>query len=198
VEAMEVEPLMGYEKPLAISMLLDRHEPDAIKITSELVNEIHAGFVEEMMDFYRNSPDLKPIENAELVFRELKELGITIGLDTGFNKEIASLVAERLGWLKNGLVQFLVASDEVHHGRPDPYMIYKIMEMAGVKESKQVIKVGDTEVDIHEGKNASCLWSIGVTTGAYTREALEPHRPHFIIDSLQELLPLIKEYEHAG
>lgn len=104
-------------------------------------------------------------------------------------------MVNRLGWLDNGLVQHLIASDEVPHGRPDPYMIFSIMNECGITNAKEVIKVGDTEVDVNEGRNAGCLWTIAVTTGAYSREALEPHKPDYIIDSLQELIPLIEEYE---
>ncbi len=196
VTPAEVQPIMGYQKPLAISMLLDKHEPDTAKITDEFIELIHARFVEIMLDFYRNSPDVRPIEGVENVLQTLHKKGIAIGLDTGFSKDIASLIVDRLGWLKSGLVQSLVASDEVPHGRPDPYMIYKIMEANGVSDSRQVIKVGDTKVDINEGKNAKCLWSIAVTTGAYTREALLPYKPDYIIDSLSELLTIIDKYDN--
>jgi phosphoglycolate phosphatase-like HAD superfamily hydrolase len=70
-------------------------------------------------------------------------------------------------------------------------MIERLMQQAGVPDAKQVIKVGDTEVDIREGRNAGCLYSIGITTGAFTREALEAYQPDFIIDNLAELLPII-------
>ncbi|MND98460.1 hypothetical protein D3C80_908120 [compost metagenome] len=65
-------------------------------------------------------------------------------------------------------------------------MIRKMMDNAGVKEN-EVAKVGDTEVDINEGINTGCLYVIGVTTGAFTREELLPYKPTHIIDSLKEL-----------
>ena len=34
---------------------------------------------------------------------------------------------------------------------------------------------------------------VSVTTGAYTREQLEPYHPDFIIDDLRELLPIIEK-----
>lgn len=197
VVPQEVEPIMGYQKPLAISMLLDKHEPDISKINDEYIDQIHTRFVEIMMDFYRHSPDVRPIDGVEQVLKTIRSKNIAIGLDTGFSRDIANLVVERLGWLQNGLVQTVVASDEVPHGRPDPYMIYKIMEANGITNSKEVIKVGDTEVDVNEGRNARCLWSIAVTTGAYKREALLPHRPDYIIDSLDELITLIDNYDNA-
>jgi phosphonatase-like hydrolase len=192
VQPLEVQPIMGYEKPLAISMLLDKHETKPENITDELITEIHARFVAIMMNFYRTSPDVLPLAGVEEVLQQLRDKGILIGLDTGFSKDIAQLIVDRLGWEEKGLIQYVVASDEVPAGRPEPYMIYKMMDAAGITDSKQVIKVGDTEVDINEGRNAQCLYTIAVTTGAYTRDALEPHHPDFILDELSELLPIIE------
>lgn len=70
-------------------------------------------------------------------------------------------------------------------------MIEEIMKNTGVTDSKKVIKTGDTEVDIFEGKNTGCLYSIAVTTGAFTREELTVYEPSFIIDDLKELLSII-------
>ena len=197
VVPQEVQPIMGYEKPLAISMLLDRHEADAMQITEELIAKIHERFVAIMMHFYTTSPDVKPLEGIEEVLLWLQQKGIVTGLDTGFSKNITAIIVDRLGWLKNGLIKYVVSSDEVPQGRPEPYMIYKMMDAEGITNSKEVIKVGDTEVDINEGKNAKCLYSIAVTTGAYSREALEPHKPDYIIDNMLELVPIIEQYEHA-
>jgi phosphoglycolate phosphatase-like HAD superfamily hydrolase len=50
-----------------------------------------------------------------------------------------------------------------------------------------VLKVGDTEVDVNEGRNANCGMVVAVTTGAFTREQLEQYKPDYILDSLAEL-----------
>jgi phosphoglycolate phosphatase-like HAD superfamily hydrolase len=54
-----------------------------------------------------------------------------------------------------------------------------------------VVKIGDTEVDINEGINAGCAIVVAVTTGAFTRDQLEPYAPDYIIDNLSELPALI-------
>ncbi|HTD94579.1 MAG TPA: HAD hydrolase-like protein, partial [Chitinophagaceae bacterium] len=56
---------------------------------------------------------------------------------------------------------------------------------------KAVIKIGDTEVDIQEGRNAKCSIVVSVTTGAFTREQLIPYSPDHIIDNLSDLPDLI-------
>ncbi len=190
VEEAEVNPLMGYKKTEAIHIILERL--GVTNITPEHTADIHARFVNHMLAYYRSSPDIKPLPGTEAVLQNLKARGIQIGLDTGFSKDIADVIIDRLGWKANGLIDYVVASDEVPEGRPYPYMIRKMMEAAGITDPLQVIKVGDTEVDINEGKNAGCLYSIGVTTGSFTREELMPFGPSHIIDNLQELLPILE------
>lgn len=184
----EVKPLMGYKKPVAIKMMLEKMGMDADEV---LVDDIYREFEIEMMDHYENSPNIKPMPGAEEVLSQLKEKGIAITLNTGFSKKIADTIMERLQWLQQGLVDDYIASDEVEEGRPGPYMIQTLMKRAGLNDPKQVIKIGDTEVDVNEGRNADCALVIAVTTGAFSKEQLEPYSPDYIIDDLSELPALI-------
>lgn len=187
----EVYPLMGYHKPLAIQMMLEKFEPDAEKITSDFIREIHHRFQKEMIRYYESVPELSPLPFAEEIFTKLHASGVKVGLNTGFSRAIADTIMNRLKWLQNGMADYLVASNEVPAGRPHPYMIEQMMKSAGIKDHQKVVKVGDTEVDVMEGRNAGCLLSIAVTTGAFTREALVPYAPDFIIDGLDELEPIL-------
>ena len=67
------------------------------------------------------------------------------------------------------------------------------MQQLLIENAADVIKVGDTEVDIKEGRNAGCGLVVAVTTGAYLREQLNQHHPDYIINSLNELLPIIDQ-----
>ena len=60
-------------------------------------------------------------------------------------------------------------------------------------EPSECIKVGDSIVDIEEGKNAKVKFSIGITTGAQTEKILKEASPDYIIHHLDELIPIIKE-----
>ena len=70
-------------------------------------------------------------------------------------------------------------------------MIQTLMERSGVEDPNEVVKVGDTEVDINEGRNAGCALVVAVTTGAFTREQLNACHPDHIIDDLSQLPALI-------
>ncbi|WAC10245.1 HAD-IA family hydrolase [Dyadobacter pollutisoli] len=185
----DVNPLMGYEKPLAIRMMLEVREADKDKITDELVAAIHAKFVSGMLDFYRSTQDIAPLPNVEETFASLRADGVKIALNTGFSRDIADVIIDRLGW--EDKIDYLVASDEVPFGRPYPDMIQKIMKALGVSSAENVAKVGDTEVDINEGINAGCKYVIGVTTGAFTREQLLPYKPTHVIDDIADVLSIL-------
>lgn len=188
INAEDVKPLMGYKKPLAIRMVLDSLGVDW---DVELIESIHDEFVGEMMDYYEYSPLVKPMMEAEDIFVQLKERGIKVALNTGFSKEIADVIVNRLQWKEKGLVDDYIASDEVEEGRPQPFMIHTLMQRNGVEDPAEVIKIGDTEVDINEGRNAGCSLVVAVTTGAFTRQQLLDHSPDHIIDDLSQLPALI-------
>ena len=54
-----------------------------------------------------------------------------------------------------------------------------------------VIKIGDSAIDILEGKNAGCSLNIGITTGAQTKEQLSVANPDFIIDNIYSILEIL-------
>lgn len=180
----EINPLMGFKKTEAIATVL---ETKKIEVTQEKVDFIHNVFVTAMIRFYSTSPEVEPLPHAEDFFRFLKSKGIAVALDSGFPRVVVDAIVDRLEWLDKGFVDFVIASDEVEKGRPFPFMINRLMSMAGVEHSAEVIKVGDTMVDIQEGRMSSCGLVAAVTTGAYSRSALMAYLPDHVVDSLQEL-----------
>ena len=190
VPTAAINTVMGYKKTKAIKMMLNLYGPSTSN-TEELIEEIHTVFLNEMIAHYSGLNEIEILPYAKEIFLFLKSKGIKVALDTGFTKQIADIIIDKLGWLKNNIIDCMVCSDEVPKGRPYPYMIQKIMQQVGVTNTQKVIKVGDTEVDVNEGLNANCLYSIGITTGAFTRQQLSLHKPSFIIDHLSELEKII-------
>jgi len=188
-----INPLMGYEKNQAITQMLRLHETDESKITVGLVNDIHREFVKQMIHFYQFEPGIEPLPNVEETFAALHNTGVLVGINTGFSRDIAETIVNRLQWREKGLIDYLIGSDEVELGRPHPFMIQKIMQEADITDPKEVVKVGDTEVDIREGQSVGCKYVIGVTTGIFTRAELEEYHPTQIIDDIAELLDIIKQ-----
>ncbi|HMP92387.1 MAG TPA: HAD hydrolase-like protein [Phnomibacter sp.] len=191
VPLQAIEPLMGYKKPEAIAIMLNRFAPADLAITDKLIEDIHTRFEQNMIAFYQDAANVKPLPYAEEVFAMLNKAGIKVAADTGFSSRIAQVILDQLGWLDNGLMQAAIASNQVPAGRPHPFMIQSLMQKLGVHNPKAVVKVGDTEVDVNEGRNAGCLYSIAVTTGAFSRAEIAPYQPDYILDSLSELLPIL-------
>ena len=187
----KINALMGYKKPEAIRRIVEEYEQNKTLVTDDYINAIHERFLELMIEYYQTAKEIIPLPNVMEVFSFLKEKGIKIGLDTGFSKNITDVIINRLNWVNDDVVDYVVSSDEVPAGRPYPYMIQRMMNVANITDAKEVIKVGDTEVDVQEGKNANCLYSIAVTTGAFTREELEPYKPSFIIDDIKEVMDIV-------
>lgn len=191
----DVKKVMGFRKIEAIQILLNKFYPgykDPKHTTDELIGEIHARFVATMVSFYENDRELEPLTHTEDVFSQLKQQGVKIALNTGFTRTITNAILHRLNW-DNGssLIDRVICSDEVPQGRPSPDMINTLIAELGISSAAHVLKIGDTEVDVEEGRNAGCGKVVSVTTGAYTREQLETYHPDYIIDDLEELLSII-------
>lgn len=187
VPVEEVNKVMGWRKKEAIKILLQKFHT----VDETLIETIHEQFTQNMIDFYKNDEDLKALPFAEDVFTTLRNQNMKVTLNTGFTKTITDVLLEKLKWQNGNLVDDVIASDEVEEGRPHPFMIQELMKRHGIENASSVVKVGDTEVDILEGRNAGCGLVVAVTTGAYTRAALEEYHPDKIIDSLHELPSLI-------
>jgi phosphonoacetaldehyde hydrolase len=95
----------------------------------------------------------------------LRDMNIKIGSTTGYNQAMMDIVlsaAKEQGYLPDAMI---CPSDTNGVGRPAPFMLWRNLELLGVATISEVIKVGDTEADILEGKNAGCL-SVGVIAGS--------------------------------
>jgi phosphonatase-like hydrolase len=188
----DVNYVMGIPKPVAIRKLLTKYYKGDLEITSDWINEIHGQFVKEMISFYQTDPSVAEKEGVSTTFRHLKDQGIKVAVDTGFDREITDAILHRLGWLEKKLIDFSVTSDEVALGRPYADMIFKAMKGTGVSEPKRVVKVGDTISDLQQGRAAACGLIVGVTSGACSAEDLKEENPHHLITQVPELLDLMR------
>ena len=112
-------------------------------------------------------------------------------LNTGYDEKTAVTILEKLHWETGKQFDGLITASDVTNNRPSPDMILLAMKKFGIENANEVVKVGDSAIDIEEGKNAGCHLSIGITTGAHTYQQLAIANPDKIITHLQELLPLI-------
>ncbi|MGG9961797.1 phosphonatase-like hydrolase [Ferruginibacter sp. SUN106] len=156
----------------------------------QLTNKIYSAFTTELAAAY-DKFELQPQPGAETLFNELKKKNILVVLNTGYNEITAGSILEKLGWKVGVHIDALITASDVSKNRPKPDMILLAMQQFDITDGNEVIKVGDSIIDIEEGKNAGCHLSIGITSGAHSYEQLASANPHHIINHLSELLPLL-------
>jgi phosphonatase-like hydrolase len=178
----------GKEKSKAISDLAHKYSPTK---NERAVDSMYRDFV-VMLDNAYEELNVIPIDGAEQIFQELRKLGIYRVLNTGYTKKTAMQLVSKLGWEKDHDYDDIITASDVPKTRPNPDMIFMAMELMGINDAGVVAKIGDSAIDIEEGKNAACGLTVGITTGAHTREQLTAAKPDWIIDKLSELLPLLK------
>jgi len=189
VAADSLNEVKGMDKYEALRILIERSD-----MREELLpglNAIHEDFVERMIGFYRSDPSVGEMPGASETFRRLRRAGVKVALNTGFSRDIAQTLIDRLGWERNELIDASVTSDEVARGRPHPDMIQLLMLKLGVTDPRRVAKVGDTPADLLEGRNSDCGLVVGVTGGSSARGQLERYPHDHLIGSVAELPELL-------
>ena len=132
-----------------------------------------------------------PTNNTERLFNELRTKDIKVVLNTGYNTVTAISLLNKLNWVKGVQYDLLVTSSDVSNNRPMPDMILYAMDKLDITDASTVIKVGDSTIDIEEGRNAGCKYNIGVTTGAHTKAQLETANPDYIFDNIYDLVSVL-------
>ena len=107
--------------------------------------------------------------------------------------------------------------EDVGAGRPYPWMIFKLAIDLRIYPLFACVKIGDTESDIEEGRNAG-LWTIGLTRSgnsvgltetewnalesaeqtrllAAADQELKSAGAHYTAESIADVLPVLEEIE---
>ena len=195
--------LMGVSKLEVFKILwLEQLGPAAApELIAEKAAHTFVAFRNILEEYYHAHP-VEPTEGALEVFDWLRSRGIAIALNTGFYRSVTDIILGKLGWLQglderyiggpDSVIQFSITSEEVPQGRPAPHMIRRAMSVFGVDSPAQVVKVGDTPVDLAEGRNAGCALSLAVVNGSHTRAELEVLGNDGLLDSLLDLPALLE------
>lgn len=179
----------GKEKRQAIvdmCTFLTGHKPE-----DTLVDGIYVSFSSLLDEAYdimqlRVFDDFLPLKNF------LRRNQIIIVFNTGYKEDVARKILLKAGITEGKDIDLLVTADMVSNGRPAPDMILYALEKYQIKPAA-CLKIGDSVVDILEGKNAKIAYSIGITTGAQKEAELMTAGPDKVIHHLRELIPLIED-----
>lgn len=123
-------------------------------------DEIYKAFQETSGALYL--PYVKAFDNEIETLKKLKEAGYLLGVVTNkgapltkYSLEVAHI---------DGLFDVVISADDVASPKPQPLGIFKAMEKLGIIDKKEVLYVGDNDIDYVTAKNAG-LDSMLVTWG---------------------------------
>ncbi|MBC8139324.1 MAG: HAD hydrolase-like protein [Fibrella sp.] len=163
-----LKALMGVARPQAIRLLIEYTPQEAAERGNDdyddnaLIARIHADYFDRLLRCYQSGPDVCEVPGATATFRALREEGVKIAVDTGSPRPLADALVGRLGWADAGLIDAVVASNEVPLGRPAPDAIFRAMELTRVSEARSVARIGSSPIDLRQGAAAGCGWVIGI------------------------------------
>lgn len=128
-------------------------------------------------------------DGIDELLKQLKSMGCKLGIATAKPLHMAETL------LKYGNVydyfDVYCGSPENVHGRTKPEIITEALEKLGVTDKDSVIMIGDTKFDIL-GAHDVGVKAIGVSYGYGSREELEAAKADYIVDSVPEILNIIK------
>ena len=177
----------GKEKSQAIRDVLALDENSH---SNEEVAAIFSDFQSRLAAAYETL-DVKEQQGASEVFSALRARGIKVVLNTGYDRSTAEKLINKIGWSIGTNIDGIVTASDVSNGRPGPEMIQLAMKQTEVANAEAVVKIGDSRIDIEEGKNAGCGLTYGITTGAQTEAMLRAAAPTDVVQSLSDCLTLV-------
>ena len=151
---------------------------------------IYTDFVIRLSAAYQHLA-VQPMPGALELMHQLRNQNCKVVLNTGYNITTAQTLLHKLGWKESIDYDALITASDVSNSRPAPDMIQLAYRKFQLINGDETIKVGDSIIDIEEGRNAGCRLCIGITTGAHTREQLSTAHPDAIIDNLLQLISLL-------
>lgn len=175
----------GKEKRNAIRDILNRLDLSDADIES-LTDTAFAAFKVNLATAY-SKETLSEFEGMSALFEQLKASGRKVVLNTGYDAKTANKILTILGWSVGNQVDALITADDVDNGSPAPDMITLAMKQFSVDNAQQVLKAGDSGIDIEEGKNVGCGLVLGVLSGAQNEQQLVKYSPDAVLDKLTDL-----------
>lgn len=161
-----VRKYMGLAKKDHIRRLLE--EPEVIAqwflahagaSTESDVDHLYQKFEPQMME--RLAGYAEVISGAAATAKALRARGIKIAGTTGYTRpmlEQLQILAAEQGYRTDASL----APEDVGAGRPFPWMCFRLAIDLRIYPLSACVKIGDTESDILEGRNAG-MWTIGLT-----------------------------------
>jgi phosphonoacetaldehyde hydrolase len=182
--------------------------------TDEEIDRLYADFLPRQLRCIERYSEMIPgvVETIDAC----RERGLKIGSSTGYTTEIMEVVMRRAS--EQGFVpDAMLCASDIEEGRPAPWLIFENARRLGVYPMAAIAKIDDTVAGLEAGLNAG-TWSIAVartgnevglseaeleTRPAAEREALLERarerlrraHPHYVVDGVADILPVLQEID---
>ncbi|HEY4487618.1 MAG TPA: HAD family hydrolase [Candidatus Paceibacterota bacterium] len=168
------EEVRGNPAEITYAKYAIRHDPDALV-------DIHREFQAEHLDLW------SAYEGLHDLIQKIRDAGLKIGICTSRGRNVLPML-EHIG--VKDFCQAIVHGDMIVNHKPHPEPLLKVLHEMGV-EASDAVMIGDTDADIGAGKAAGVAFTIGITHGVGTREILEEAGADYVVDHLNDVLPLL-------
>jgi len=202
VNIEETRAPMGLPKRKHIEKMLENM---GHSYTQEDVDQIYARFEPALFEVLAKYTD--PLPGVVEAAQHIREMGVAIGSTTGYTQAMMNVIVP-LAKEKGYSPDCIVCPDDCKGvGRPYPYMLWRNLEKLGTASIHNALKIGDTEADMQEGKNAGCL-SVGVLKGSsmlalngdeeISRQKYIEAGADYVIEDISALPALIESLNQKG
>ena len=164
--------------------LLECVIPEGVEPTPELRKELMEEFAQRYSAHKQDKT--APYPGILQVLESVKKAGIPMGVLTNKPHAAAAPIVEHYF---QGIFQTVQGAEEGFPTKPDPTLLYKMMDRIGAKKETTLF-VGDSNVDIRTAKNGG-LTSCGVLWGFRDREELTGEGADFLAENAEELAAVI-------
>lgn len=166
-----------------------------VEVMLTTLTEVGEGETERIAEFIaeykRQYPvhmvSAKLIDGAMETIERLYHQGAKICLITSERRKNAQHIMDALGLSQ--YIHYLISRDDVTHFKPHPEPLEKAVALVG-ERIEDCAYIGESPFDIQAGV-ASKVYTVGVPSGNYTREALEDCHPDIMVARISELLETV-------
>lgn len=152
VPVEEIRASMGLPKKEHIRAIATAHG------RGDATDALYAAFIPRQMESLALHSGV--IAGVPAAIERMKSRGMKIGSTTGYNRAMLDYLAERAK-TQGYAPDCALCPDDVGGGRPKPWMCFAAAIYMRVYPMATMVKIGDTEADIAEGRNAG-MWTVGV------------------------------------
>ncbi|MCQ2188625.1 MAG: HAD family hydrolase [Paludibacteraceae bacterium] len=165
-----------------VKVLMRRSGPKGLseEKSKELLDTFRTHYLEHMYD------NTRTYDGVMEMLREVKEAGFNSAIVSNKLDPAVKKLNEK--FFKQYIDIAIGAPSD--HKKPDPFSVLDCMSQLGTDVTNSIY-IGDTDVDLETAHNAG-LKCIGVAWGFRGRKYLEDISCDFIVDTPNEVLPLLK------